>query len=385
MEFRWLRRVDLGNAVLWCLQFVTDIFRKGFLLTGKISAIYSGLTYTPHTSKGASVSFPSRRVTLADVAAASGVSIGTVSKALNKRGQLREDTRIRVLAAARQLGFEPQTSEGHGIDVLTIGLVTSDDIGRFSIPVMYGLEDSFGPDQASVLISNSRGDLVRERHCVETLAARNVDAIVVMTNLTGPRPPLPQTSVPIVYVMGHSSNPEDMSVVVDQEQGMLLALEHAANLGHQHIAYVTGPRQDYSARIRAQAVQEHAGVFGLTLAGDRSLYGNWTEAWGRQAAQMLRQRVEPVDIVLCGSDEIARGIADGLREANVVVPHDVSIIGFDNWAAAAANCRPALTTIDMNLEELGRAAGARVLQAISGNGRPGIEAQPCQLIVRDST
>jgi len=331
------------------------------------------------------LSFTSRRVTMADVANASGVSISTVSKALNKRGQLREDTRDRVLAAARELGFESPAADSSHNDVITIGLVTSDDIGRFSIPVMYGLEDSFGPEQASVLISNSRGDLVRERHCVETLASRNVDAIVVMTNLTGPRAPLPPTSVPIVYVMGHSSDPEDMSVVVDQVQGMLLALEHAANLGHQNIAYVAGPRQDYSARIRAEAVQEHAGAFGLTLAGDRPLYGNWSEAWGRQAAQMLRQRVEPVDIVLCGSDEIARGVADGLREANIVVPHDVAIIGFDNWAAAAMNCRPSLTTIDMNLEELGRAAGARVLEAIGGNSRPGVEAQPCQLIVRDST
>jgi LacI family transcriptional regulator len=303
------------------------------------------------------VSFPSRRVTLADVANASGVSIGTVSKALNNRGQLREDTRDRVLAAAHKLGFETLPAESSSGEVITIGLVTSDDIGRFSIPVMYGLEDSFGPDQASVLISNSRGDLVRERHCVETLASRNVDGIVVMTNHTGPRAPLPKTSVPIVYVMGQSSDPEDMSVVVDQVQGMLLALEHAANLGHQNIAYV----------------------------GDRALYGNWSEAWGRQAAQMLRQRVEPVDMVLCGSDEIARGVADGLREANIVVPHDVSIIGFDNWAAAALNSRPALTTIDMNLEELGRAAGARVLEAITGNSRPGIDALPCQLIVRDST
>ncbi|MFJ6159031.1 LacI family DNA-binding transcriptional regulator [Pseudarthrobacter sp. NPDC092184] len=331
------------------------------------------------------MSFPSRRVTLADVANASGVSVGTVSKALNNRGQLREDTRDRVLAAAHKLGFETLPAESSSSGVITIGLVTSDDIGRFSIPVMYGLEDSFGPDQASVLISNSRGDLVRERHCVETLASRNVDGIVVMTNHTGPRAPLPKTSVPIVYVMGQSSDPEDMSVVVDQVQGMLLALEHAANLGHQNIAYVAGPRQDYSARIRAQAVQEHAPAFGLTLVGDRALYGNWSEAWGRQAAQMLRQRVEPVDMVLCGSDEIARGVADGLREANIVVPHDVSIIGFDNWAAAALNSRPALTTIDMNLEELGRAAGARVLEAITGNSRPGIDALPCQLIVRDST
>lgn len=331
------------------------------------------------------MSFGSGRVTMADVALASGVSIGTVSKALNNRGQLRENTRDKILAAAQELGFSQQAASSPTTDVLTIGLVTSDDIGRFSIPVMYGLEDAFGSEQASVLISNSRGDLVRERHCVETLAARNVDAIVVMTNLTGPRAPLPRTSVPIVYVMGESADEGDMSVIVDQVQGMLLALEYAAALGHRTIAYVAGPRQDFSARVRAQAVQDHVGTFGMSLIGDRSLYGNWSEAWGRQAAQMLRQRVEPVDLVLCGSDEIGRGLADGLREAHVVVPHDVAVIGFDNWAPAAQNSRPALTTIDMNLEELGRAAGARVLEAIGGTGRPGVEAHPCQLIVRDST
>jgi LacI family transcriptional regulator len=335
------------------------------------------------------MSFPARRVTLSDVAAATGVSVGTVSKALNNRGQLRGDTRDRIVAAAAELGFTlPRAATAQTPEeprLLTIGLVTSDDIGRFSIPVMWGLEDAFPAEQASVLLSNSRGDRVRERHCVEILAARGVDAIVVMTNLTGPRPALPASSVPIVYVMGSSDDPDDMSVVVDQTQGILLALEHVAALGRRDIAYVAGPRLDYSARIRAEAVQEHAPAFGLRLVGDRSLYGTWTETWGRQAAQMLRQRVEPIDAVLCGSDEIARGVGDGLREAGVVVPHDVSIVGFDNWAAAALNARPALTTVDMNLEELGRAAGARALEAIEGRRRPGIEAHPCQLIVRDST
>ncbi|KNC18644.1 hypothetical protein AC792_10835 [Arthrobacter sp. RIT-PI-e] len=325
------------------------------------------------------------RVTMADIALASGVSIGTVSKALNNRGQLRENTREKILAAARELGFSQGGNTSSASDVITIGLVTSDDIGRFSIPVMYGLEDAFGPDQASVLVSNSRGDLVRERHCVETLAARNVDAIVVMTNLTGPRAPLPKTSVPIVYVMGESADEDDMSVIVDQEQGMLLALEYGAALGHRSVAYVAGPRQQFSARVRAQAVQEHVGTFGMSLVDDRVLYGNWSEAWGRQAVQMLRQRMEPADLVLCGSDEIARGVTDGLREANISVPQDVAVIGFDNWAPAAHHSRPPLTTIDMNLEELGRAAGARVLEAIGGKARPGVEAHPCQLIVRDST
>lgn len=331
------------------------------------------------------MSLSSRRVTLADVALASGVSVGTASKAINNRGHLREDTRDRILAAAKQLGFEPQIPEGNSKAALTIGLITSDDIGRFSIPVMYGLEDTLGPDQSSVLVSNSRGDAVRERHCLEILAARGVDGIVVMTNTTGPRAPLPMTSVPIVYVMGHSSDPDDMSVVVDQTQGILLALEHAAALGHKNVAYVAGPRGDYSSRIRSHAVQEHAPAFGLSLVGGRSLDGNWSEAWGRQAARILRQQGDQVDIVLCGSDEIARGVADGLREANIMVPADISIIGFDNWAPAALNSRPPLTTIDMNLEALGRTAGARLLEAIAGTRRPGVEAQPCQLIVRDST
>ncbi|SMH40301.1 transcriptional regulator, LacI family [Rathayibacter oskolensis] len=334
------------------------------------------------------MSFPSRRVTLSDVAAATGVSIGTVSKALNNRGQLRGDTRERIVAAARELGLVlPSAVEATPVErrVLTIGLVTSDDIGRFSIPVMWGLEDAFPAETASVLLSNSRGDRVRERHCIDILAARGVDAIVVMTTLTGPRPALPASSVPIVYVMGSSDDPADMSVVVDQTQGVLLALEHVAALGRRDIASVAGPRLDYSARVRAEAVQEHAPAFGLRLVGDRSLYGTWSETWGRQAAQMLRQRVEPIDAVICGSDEIARGVADGFREAGIVVPHDVAVVGFDNWAAAALNSRPALTTIDMNLEELGRAAGARALEAIEGRPRPGIEAHPCQLIVRDST
>lgn len=331
------------------------------------------------------MSVPDRRVTLSDVAAAAGVSIGTVSKAVNRRGQLRAETRDRILAVADELGFALPTDTAARADQppLTIGLVSSDDIGRFSIPVMRGLEDSF--EQASVLLSASRGDRVRERRAVETLAARGVDAIVVMTNHTGPRPALPDAGVPLVYVMGSSDDPADPSVVVDQTQGVLLALEHVAALGRRDVSYVAGPVLDHAARLRADVVREHAASFGLRLADRPSLHGTWTETWGRQAAQILRRRDEPLDAVLCGSDEIARGVADDLREAGVAVPRDVAIVGFDNWEAAALYARPALTTVDMNLEELGRAAGARVLEAVRGRPRPGIEAHPCQLIVRDST
>lgn len=330
-----------------------------------------------------------RRATLADVAAATGVSVGTVSKALNNRGQLHADTRARIREAADALGLAAPAGTrgpmpGHPRP-LTIGLVTSDDIGRFSIPVTYGLEDAFPADDAAVLLSNSRGDSVRERHGVEVLAARGVDAIMVMTNLTGPRPSLPTTSVPIVYVMGESDDDRDLSVVVDQVQGTLLVLEHLAALGHRDVMSVAGPRHDHSARIRAQTVELHAASFGLRVTDDRSHYGTWTETWGRQAAQMIRRRTGPVDAVVCGSDEIARGVADGLRETDITVPQDVAVVGFDNWGTAALNSRPALTTVDMHLEELGRAAGARVLDALEGRSRPGVEAHPCQLIVRDST
>ena len=94
-----------------------------------------------------------------------------------------------------------------------------------------------------------------------------------------------------------------------------------------------------------------------------------------------------LDAIFCGNDQIARGVADGLREAGRRVPDDVALVGFDNWEVIAVACRPPLTTVDMNLRELGRAAGERLLAAIerpAERGRPAAALQPGRARVQPS-
>ena len=111
----------------------------------------------------------------------------------------------------------------------------------------------------------------------------------------------------------------------------------------------------------------------------------WSEGWGREAvAQLFRARRKPPDAIFCGNDQIARGIADALRERGVAVPDAVAIVGFDNWEIIAEATRPPLTTIDMNLSDLGREAGRRLIGMIAGEHMSGVHRLPCSLIIRDS-
>jgi LacI family transcriptional regulator len=112
--------------------------------------------------------------------------------------------------------------------------------------------------------------------------------------------------------------------------------------------------------------------------------GVWSESWGREAAAELFSSRRPPDAIFCGNDQIARGVADALRERGVSVPDDVALVGFDNWEIIAAATRPPLSSVDMNLVELGREAGTRALNLIAGARPAGVDRIPCSLVVRES-
>jgi len=108
--------------------------------------------------------------------------------------------------------------------------------------------------------------------------------------------------------------------------------------------------------------------------------------WGREAATILMRTGEEFNGIFCGSDQIARGVADALREAGRRVPEEVGIVGVDNWEVMAEGCRPPLTTVDLNLTELGHAAATKLLRAIEGHPlEQGVHLMPCRLITRRST
>jgi LacI family transcriptional regulator len=325
---------------------------------------------------------------LADVAARAGVSVGTASKALNGQGALSPQTRARVIVAAEELGFVPNAlarslQRGRSF---TVGLIASDVVGRFSIPVMLGVEDTLGAGRIAVIFCDGRGDPIREDHYLKSLLSRRVDGIIVAGGQCDPRPPVgPEIPVPTVYAWTPSTGPLDLSVVPDHEGGALLAVRHLLGTGRQRIGHVTGPPQFRSVELRAKGAAAALAEAGHDFAPPGVLYGDWSEAWGRQAAAILVGECPDLDAAFCGNDEIARGVADGLRDVGRSVPGDVAIIGFDNWEIMSAHARVPISTVDMNLHEVGRTAAQRLLEAINGRPSHGTELLPCQLVLREST
>jgi LacI family transcriptional regulator len=327
------------------------------------------------------------RVRIVDVAALAGVTPGTASKALNGTGQLRADTRERVRRAAEQLGFTPD-GIGRGLSSgrsYTVGLVTTDSFGRFSMPVLLGAEDALGAGEMAVLLCDTRDDPVREQHYLRNLVARRVDGIILTGRRTEPRPPLgAPPPVPVVHVFTRSADPAATSVVVDDAAGARLAVDHLLDLGRRRFAHITGPRSHRSASARADAAVAAIRAGGGELTGEPQ-YGEWSERWGRHAITALLRRGCDVDAIVCGSDQIARGVCDGLREAGKQVPQDVAVTGYDNWDVIAGACRPPLTTVDLLLDQLGRQAAEFLLDAIDGRPHPGVTSMPPRLVIREST
>jgi LacI family transcriptional regulator len=292
-----------------------------------------------------------------------------------------------VQDAASQLGFVAnaaartlQTGRTY-----TVGMITTDSIGRFSIPLMIGAEDALGAGQVSVFLCDARDDPIREQYYLRTLLARQVDGLIVTGRRTQARAPIGSgLPVPVVYAFISSTDPRDCSVVPDEADGARRAIEHLLAVGRRRIAHVTGPEHHHSATVRSDAATRKLAEAGLEPAAP-PLFGEWSEAWGRQAAGILLSTGAEVDAVFCGSDQIARGMAEAMREAGRDVPGEVALVGFDNWDVMVDGCRPALTSVDMDLEGIGRTAAELLLGAINGEPAHGRRARPCRLVPRAST
>ena len=328
-------------------------------------------------------------MTIRDVARLAGVSIGTASKALNNSGSLRQETRDRVVAAARELGFRPNVlaQSLHRGQSLTVGMISTDSFGRFTMPIMEGLEECLTDRHMAVFMCNATDDKEREALHVESLLGKRVDGIVVTARRSDRRQKLqtPTSDIPVIYVFTQVDDADAYCLLPDDEGGAVLATQHLVDLDRRRIAHITGPERFEAVRLRAKGYRKTLEAAGLAAPESFYLPGIWSEGWGREAvAQLFRGKDPQPDAIFCGNDQIARGAADALRERGIVVPDGVSIVGFDNWEVMAEATRPPLTSVDMNLKDLGRRAGLSLLDRIAGKKLGGVERLPCTLVVRGS-
>ena len=327
-------------------------------------------------------------VTLREVAAAAGVSVATASKALNGQGRMTAETRERIRETAQRLGFRPNSLAQSLLRKrsFTVGLLTNDTYGRFSLPLMAGVSDALVDAGVSVFLCNVEDDQRLGQLHVEAMLDKRVDGIIATGKRIDRHLPvdLANLRIPVVYAFTQP-DPGSVAFVSDDAGGARLAVEHFCRLGRRRIAHVSGPASFAVVHARAQAYRDVLAEHGLPAI--EPLLGAWSEGWGHQAVAKLFgvKAGQRPDAVFCGNDQIARGVIDALRERGIRVPHDVGVIGFDNWEIVAEATRPPLTSVDMNLASLGREAGLALLSLVGGQpAAPGIRKLPCRLVVRQS-
>jgi LacI family transcriptional regulator len=326
---------------------------------------------------------PGNPATIYDVAAAAGVSISTASKALNDTGRMSPETRERVKKAASDIGFRPNALARGLLSrrSFTVGVLTNDTYGRFTLPVMAGVSEALVDRGVSVFLCAVEDDPDLGKVHVDAMLDKRVDGIIASGKRIDRRLPvdLSNLPVPVVYVV--TDAPEgSVTFIPDDAQGEREATEWLASLGRTRLAHVTGPETFQAVHLRRSAFRAVAGDDAPVLSGP------WSESWGHEAVERLWADGGPCpDGIVCGNDQIARGVIDALRERGIRVPEDVSVIGFDNWEIVAAQTRPPLTSMDMNLKTLGREAGLAIMALAERQPvEPGVRKLPCRLVVRRS-
>ncbi|WP_240680368.1 LacI family DNA-binding transcriptional regulator, partial [Alloscardovia theropitheci] len=301
------------------------------------------------------------------------------------KGHIAPATRRLVQTAAKELGYikiENSRKSSSGL----IGLITSDFIGRFSLPLLTGAETTLGASNHAALLMSSHGKPSIEQRHINLIASYGVDGLIVAGDTANPRAPLPENvtqGLPTVYTYDPSTDASDCSVVCDNRGAGRQAIEYLINLGKRHIAIISGSDTFQASRDRQQGAMDAFRMYDmqpLAVINDR-----WSEEWGYRASHWLLDRYPHLDAVYCLSDEIARGACSGFAVRDYHVPSQVAVIGHDNWEVFSTGMHPMLTTFDNNISLLGKKAARLLLDALNGEPHHGIHTVECSLIIREST
>ncbi|GII25995.1 LacI family transcriptional regulator [Planosporangium mesophilum] len=322
---------------------------------------------------------------MTDVARLAGVSHQTVSRVLNEHPNVREQTRMRVLAAIAELGYRPNRAARALVTGRSqlIGVVSQNSTlyGPASLLAAFeqaAAESGFAVSVGSVSTLDRQSIVAAvERHLDHRVAGIVVIAPVASTNEALEHMP---AGVPIVAIDGDPQRPGAL-VTVDQVAGGRDATRHLLDAGHRTVWHVSGPDGwfDSAGRIEGwrRTLQEAGAEVPPVMAAD------WSAAAGYRAGQMLA-RMPEVTAVFAANDHLALGILRALSERGRRVPDDVSIVGFDD-VPEAAYFIPPLTTIRPDFDAVARASLTLLLDQLR-SGEPAIVRHTIAptLVQRDS-
>jgi len=329
----------------------------------------------------------SRSITIQDVAVAAGVSLATVSRALADSPRVKPETRRRIQALAKEMGYTP-SAIARGLATKrtwTLGVAVRDIADAYIAELVRCIDRQALQRGYTLLLSHSGDDPKREPAAINILRQQRVDGIIVAD---------PSVDDALLTAVGEDGTP---AIVIDRPQSPYsvgtdnlaaaqMAVEHLLDLGHTRIAYIGDTRNWQESEERWAGYERGLAQRGLSpsppLTSGRG--GGWT-AMGRACGEYLLQLPEPPTAVFCYNDLTAIGAIGALYAAGLRVPEDMSVVGYDD-ISLARHFEPPLTTIAQDKERLAELAVEMLLELINGQ-EPARKRLllPGQLVVRAST
>jgi len=354
------------------------------LLCGK-EVIYFLKCVTGYLSKKSQILMKrlvGKMATIRDVAKLAGVSVATVSRVLNNRGYVHQDTRKKVEEAILSLDYKPNAVARSLFKKTSksVGFIIPDITNPFFPQLVRSVEMVMKRAGYTILLFNSDEILENELKSIDLMVSKYVDGFLVVSN-TLKKEHISELSLPVVC-LDRVIGEEIPSVSVDNYAGARKAVRHLLERGCRNIAHIRGPAKVRTAEERLRGYRDEIRANGLK---PYIVPGNYDLNTAMENALELFEKHPEIDGVFAGNDVMAVGAMKAASKLGIPIPGRLKIIGFDGieWGTAVT---PELTTMEQPISELGKKAGELLLELINGGKlRTSHYVFEAKLIVREST
>ena len=326
--------------------------------------------------------------TIYQVAERAGVSLSTVSRVLNGKASVNKVLKERVEKAVKELNYRPNSVARSLANNRTdsVGVLVPELNAPFFGDLMQAVESTLRAADKHVIISVGRNCLETEKDAVEFLISRNCDALIMHAEALSDEYllELNQSKLPVALVNRQVEGLPEACTSLDNEKGGYLATRHLLELGHKDIAYISGPTDKCDARLRLEGHKRALSEAGLPINPQLIFNGDYSEEDGKIGLLELMARDVPFTALVCANDWMASGAISCARDLGMSLPHDLSVVGFDD-VVFAHHVFPRLTTVSNPIAEMAEMSAKYILNKVYGQANNVQLYFEPSLVVREST
>ena len=332
---------------------------------------------------------PYHEVTIVDVAREAGVSYSTVSRVVNNKSYVKQETREKVLRAMTRLGYQAnlQARSLAGGQSHVIGLLVVDLATQYMGEIVHAVDDTLAASQYELMLYTTHRRRRKEATFVNMMARGLADGLLIVL----PREPetylrsLRQRDFPYVLIDQIGVDETDLSVTAANTHGGYEATRHLIELGHRRIGIITGWMDMVAARHRLDGYLAALADYNIPYDECLVFEGDFLQSCGFHGTNHLLDLPYPPTAIFASNDVSAIGVMDAIRIRGLEIPLEISVVGFDDIPMAALSI-PKLTTVRQPLAEMGQRAAQLLLDLIQKPEEIQTSVVlPINLVIREST